>query len=228
MRTTVKIDDRLLVEAKTRAADVQGRTLNEIVEDALREAFAQHVQLGPAGTSELLPVFRSARLLPGRGPGRRRGPARPDGRPRPVILLDVNVLVHAFHEASPEHARVIAHGSRPPSKGTSRSGCRSSCSAASCAWRPIPASSIHRRRLGRRSPSRTRSARSPTRWSSHPARVIGTSSSASAWRPEPRATWSPMPTLRRSRSGPDANGSRATGTSAGFQGLRWRHPITGA
>ena len=45
MRTTVKIDDRLLVEAKTRAAR-SGRTLNQVVEDALREAFARRD--GPA------------------------------------------------------------------------------------------------------------------------------------------------------------------------------------
>jgi predicted HicB family RNase H-like nuclease len=40
MRTTVRIDDRLLVEAKRRAA-MSGRTLNELIEDALREAFAR-------------------------------------------------------------------------------------------------------------------------------------------------------------------------------------------
>ena len=61
MRTTVKIDDRLLVEAKTRAA-MSGRTLNEIVEDALREAFARRD--GPGRHVEL-PVFRSVRLMPG-------------------------------------------------------------------------------------------------------------------------------------------------------------------
>lgn len=61
MRTTVKIDDRLLVEAKTRAAQ-SGRTLNEVVEDALREAFAR--RSGPGQPADL-PVFRSTRLMPG-------------------------------------------------------------------------------------------------------------------------------------------------------------------
>ena len=61
MRTTVKIDDRLLVEAKTRAAR-SGRTLNQVVEDALREAFAR--RSGPGRRVEL-PLFRSARLMPG-------------------------------------------------------------------------------------------------------------------------------------------------------------------
>ena len=61
MRTTVRIDDRLLVEAKTRAA-MSGRTLNEIIEDALREAFARR---DGAGLRVELPVFRSARVMPG-------------------------------------------------------------------------------------------------------------------------------------------------------------------
>ena len=61
MRTTVRIDDRLLVEAKTRAART-GRTLNEVVEDALREAFARR---DAAARRVELPVFRSARVMPG-------------------------------------------------------------------------------------------------------------------------------------------------------------------
>ena len=61
MRTTVRIDDRLLVEAKTRAA-MSGRTLNELIEDALREAFARRDR---AGLRVELPVFRSARVMPG-------------------------------------------------------------------------------------------------------------------------------------------------------------------
>ena len=40
MRTTVTIDDRLLAEAKA-AAVRSGRTLNAVVEDALREALAR-------------------------------------------------------------------------------------------------------------------------------------------------------------------------------------------
>lgn len=61
MRTTVKIDDRLLVEAKTRAAR-SGRTLNQVVEDALREAFARREG---AGRRVDLPVFRGGRVMPG-------------------------------------------------------------------------------------------------------------------------------------------------------------------
>jgi Arc/MetJ family transcription regulator len=61
MRTTVRIDDRLLVEAKRRAA-MSGRTLNELIEDALREAFARR----EGGRHRVeLPVFRSARVMPG-------------------------------------------------------------------------------------------------------------------------------------------------------------------
>jgi hypothetical protein len=61
MRTTIKIDDGLLVEAKTRAA-ASGRTLNEVVEDALRAAFERQ-QTSRARPE--LPVFRGGRLMPG-------------------------------------------------------------------------------------------------------------------------------------------------------------------
>lgn len=40
MRTTIKIDDALLTEAKARAAR-SGTTLTAVVEDALRAAFAR-------------------------------------------------------------------------------------------------------------------------------------------------------------------------------------------
>lgn len=45
MRTTVKIDDTLLVEVKTFAA-ASGKTLNEVVEDALRESIARRRETG--------------------------------------------------------------------------------------------------------------------------------------------------------------------------------------
>lgn len=62
MRTTIKIDDALLAEAKLRAAQ-SGRTLNAVVEDALREAFTRRAQ-EPASRPEL-PVIRGSRLMPG-------------------------------------------------------------------------------------------------------------------------------------------------------------------
>jgi plasmid stability protein len=62
MRTTIKIDDGLLAEAKARAA-ASGRTLNSVVEDALREALARRPQTG-RGQIEL-PTFKGGRLLPG-------------------------------------------------------------------------------------------------------------------------------------------------------------------
>jgi len=62
MRTTIKIDDRLLAEAKARAAR-SGRTLNAVVEDALREAFAPRPAANPPRPG--LPVFRGSRLAPG-------------------------------------------------------------------------------------------------------------------------------------------------------------------
>lgn len=62
MRTTIKIDDELLAEAKLRAAQ-SGRTLNDVVDDALRESFARREQ-HDAERPEL-PVFRGSRLMPG-------------------------------------------------------------------------------------------------------------------------------------------------------------------
>jgi Arc/MetJ family transcription regulator len=61
VRTTIKIDDSLLVEAKTRAA-ASGRTLNEVVEDALRAAFERRQT---SGERTALPVLRRGRLMPG-------------------------------------------------------------------------------------------------------------------------------------------------------------------
>ena len=63
MRTTIKIDDELLAEAKARAA-ASGRTLNAVVEDALREALARR----PARVRRRkprFPTFTGGRLLPG-------------------------------------------------------------------------------------------------------------------------------------------------------------------
>lgn len=61
MRTTISIDDQLLAKAKEAAAR-SGRTLNAVVEDALREAFARR-----SGEKERpkLPVFRGGQVQPG-------------------------------------------------------------------------------------------------------------------------------------------------------------------
>jgi Arc/MetJ family transcription regulator len=63
MRTTIKIDDRLLAEAKARAAR-SGRTLNAVVEDALRAALARREEHGDR-IALALPTFAGSRLLPG-------------------------------------------------------------------------------------------------------------------------------------------------------------------
>jgi Arc/MetJ family transcription regulator len=62
MRTTIKIDDELLAAAKARAAS-SGRTLNAVVEDALREAIARRRQETERRAD--LPTFPGSRLLPG-------------------------------------------------------------------------------------------------------------------------------------------------------------------
>jgi len=40
MRTTIRLDEQLLIEAKKQAAET-GRTLTQVIHDALREAFAR-------------------------------------------------------------------------------------------------------------------------------------------------------------------------------------------
>ena len=63
MRTTVKIDDRLLAEAKIQAAN-SGRTLNAIIEDALRAALVRRSQGGERRIVKL-PSFAGSRVMPG-------------------------------------------------------------------------------------------------------------------------------------------------------------------
>lgn len=63
MRTTIRIDDELLAEAKARAAS-SGRTLNSLVEDALREALARRPAAGVQHPIEL-PTFGGSQLRPG-------------------------------------------------------------------------------------------------------------------------------------------------------------------
>jgi Bacterial antitoxin of type II TA system, VapB len=63
MRTTIRINDRLLAEAKTRAAQ-SGRTLTAVVEDALCESFARKDRRERGRVMEL-PTFPGGRLRPG-------------------------------------------------------------------------------------------------------------------------------------------------------------------
>ena len=62
MRTTVRLDDTLLAEAKALAART-GRTLTQVIEDSLRQALAGR-PAGQEGRVEL-PVVRGGRLRPG-------------------------------------------------------------------------------------------------------------------------------------------------------------------
>ncbi|HEY5276082.1 MAG TPA: type II toxin-antitoxin system VapB family antitoxin [Coriobacteriia bacterium] len=63
MRTTIRIDDRLLAEAKARAAE-SGRTVAAVIDDALREAFTRRAT-ADSPARRTLPVFRASRLAPG-------------------------------------------------------------------------------------------------------------------------------------------------------------------
>ena len=98
MRTTISIDDDVLQTAKQRAAD-EGRTLGELITEALRERLARRPLAG---------AERYVALTAGEGgplPGCRRDQQRRRaGRPgRGVILPDVNVLVLAHRADQEEH-----------------------------------------------------------------------------------------------------------------------------
>lgn len=62
MRTTVRLDDDLLRQAKVHAAQT-GRTLTALIEDALRQAMSAPPDTGRT-TEYRVPTFRSA-LRPG-------------------------------------------------------------------------------------------------------------------------------------------------------------------
>jgi Ribbon-helix-helix protein, copG family len=63
MRTTINIDEHLLTEVKTQAAQT-GRTIGEVIEEALRSA--RHRRQAAASTSvPALPVISVGGLQPG-------------------------------------------------------------------------------------------------------------------------------------------------------------------
>ena len=51
MRTTIRLDDALLIEAKKKAAESH-RTLTAVIEDALRESFSRKRPAGEVPTRE--------------------------------------------------------------------------------------------------------------------------------------------------------------------------------
>ena len=63
MRTTVRLDEHLLAEAKKRAAE-SGRTLTAVLEDALREALARRAPRGKPARVRLK-TFKGDGLRPG-------------------------------------------------------------------------------------------------------------------------------------------------------------------
>ena len=64
MRTTLRLDDGLLKEAK-RLAIESGKTLAEVVEELLREALHRRRSALPQLRPTPLPTFRGGGLLPG-------------------------------------------------------------------------------------------------------------------------------------------------------------------
>ena len=63
MRTTIQLDDQLLLEAKQHAAQT-GRTLKAVIEDALREALARTEATRPQ-TRVPLQTFKGRGVQPG-------------------------------------------------------------------------------------------------------------------------------------------------------------------
>lgn len=63
MRTTIRLDDALLREAKAVAA-ASGRTLTDLVEDALRESLARR-RAGTGRKQLILRTFKGKGLRPG-------------------------------------------------------------------------------------------------------------------------------------------------------------------
>jgi hypothetical protein len=64
MRTTVRLDDALLAQAKEEAAR-SGRTLTQVIEDSLREALSRPLGKEVARHRAPLPTFRGNGLQPG-------------------------------------------------------------------------------------------------------------------------------------------------------------------
>jgi hypothetical protein len=64
VRTTIRLNDRLLAETKKIAADT-GRSLTSVIEDALREVISRR-KAAPGRISKInLPVFKGRGLRPG-------------------------------------------------------------------------------------------------------------------------------------------------------------------
>ena len=64
MRTTVRLDDQLLSQAKQAAART-GRTLTQVIEDALRESLARRAELDRPTGRVTLPTFDGSGPLAG-------------------------------------------------------------------------------------------------------------------------------------------------------------------
>jgi hypothetical protein len=64
MRTTVRLDDALLAEAKAHAAKT-GRTLTQVLEDALRESLARRDARPGPRKPVALPTFKGKGVQPG-------------------------------------------------------------------------------------------------------------------------------------------------------------------
>jgi hypothetical protein len=64
MRTTVRLDEALFVEAKKWAA-ANGSTLTALIEDALREVLSRKKAVSGPKTKIVLPTFRGKGVRPG-------------------------------------------------------------------------------------------------------------------------------------------------------------------
>lgn len=62
MRTTITIDDGLLADVRTRAAQL-GQTVSQVIEDSVREKLLRHDEA--AAEPFRVRAFRGGRVLPG-------------------------------------------------------------------------------------------------------------------------------------------------------------------
>lgn len=64
MRTTIRLDDDLLIQAKSTAAQ-SGQTLASVIEDAVRDSFARRRSADRRAEVTALPSFGHGGLRPG-------------------------------------------------------------------------------------------------------------------------------------------------------------------
>jgi hypothetical protein len=93
MRTTIHVDDQLLIQAKAQAATL-GVTLGQLIEDALRASLMRRANVEHRGRVRLITMQGT-----GTRPAARHRPrqqSRAPGDHGAMLLMDVNILVYGL------------------------------------------------------------------------------------------------------------------------------------